>query len=206
MELANEMPGLVSRFGMVRLGHPAASTSNRAKSAQPRANQRRIRVDAGRATIDSCRVKLSYRLCPLSAKRLAMLEEDPDLVNDLAESEIPDLLDLGPEGFELDGILLFTGRDPAVRDAVFAQTGRDLGEVGEGVRVHTPERVAEIHAALSKLPPDVIARCFEPARRAMPRLATGPAAIARFAALHERLCATYAKAAANAQGMLTFLV
>ena len=71
---------------------------------------------------------IHYCLCPLSAKRLALLEEDPELVNELTEDAVPDMLDLGPSGFALDGILLFAGRSSEIRDAVFAQTGRVLGE------------------------------------------------------------------------------
>ena len=151
-------------------------------------------------------MSIAYRLCPLSSKRLAMIEADTDLVSDLDEETVPDLLDLGPEGFELDAILLFTGRDKRVRDAVFAQTGRDLADEGEGIRVHTPERVAEVHAALAKLPADTVARHYEAARRALPRLAAGPAAIERFTQLFERLREVYAKANASGFGMLTFMV
>ncbi len=135
-----------------------------------------------------------------------MLEEDPGLVNDLDPAEIPDVVDLGPEGFELAGILLFTGRDSVVRDAVFAYTGRVLGVLGEGARIHAPERVALIAAGLEALPADIIAKHYEQARRAIPKLERGPAAIARFAELHERLRAVYATAAAKGQSLLTFMV
>lgn len=151
-------------------------------------------------------VSITYRLCPLSSKRLALIEADTDLVNDLEEGSVPDLLDLGEDGFYLDAILLFAGRDKAVRDAVFAQTGRDLAGQGEGIRVHTPERVAEVHAALAKLPADTVARHYEDARKAVPRLPRGPAAVERFASLFERLREVYAKASASESGMLTFMV
>jgi hypothetical protein len=152
-------------------------------------------------------VGVSYRLCPLSAKRLALIESDTGLVNDLDEETVPELLDLGTAGFELDAILLFVGRGKAVRDAVFAQTGRDLGEAGEGIRVHTAERVAEVHAALAALPDDTVARHYEAARGALgPRLPAGPAAVRRFTDLFERLRAVYASASARGSGMLTFMV
>ncbi|HSO33449.1 MAG TPA: DUF1877 family protein [Labilithrix sp.] len=151
-------------------------------------------------------MSITYRLCPLSAKRLAMIEADTDLVNDLEEGSVPDLLDLGAEGFYLDAILLFAGRDNAVRDAVFAQTGRDLAGAGEGIRVHTAERAAEVHAALEKLPADTIARHYEDARKAVPRLPRGPEAVERYTGLFERLREVYAKASASKSGMLTFMV
>ena len=152
-------------------------------------------------------MSISFRLCPLSAKRLAMLEAEPELVNDLEEGAIPDLVDLGSEGFELDAILLFAGSDKAVRDAVFAQTGRDLAGEGEGVRVHTPARTAEIHAALAKLPDDTVSRHYDAARRAVgARLTGGSASIERYTLLFERLRAVYAKAKGKRSGMLTFMV
>ncbi len=149
---------------------------------------------------------IHYCLCPLSAKRLALLEEDLELVHELTEDAVPDMLDLGPSGFALDGILLFAGRSAAVRDAVFAQTGRVLGEPADSMRVHTAARVLEVHEALSALPADVIERHYEDARRAIPTLERGPASIARFTELFARLRAVYAAAAKSGHGMLTFLV
>jgi hypothetical protein len=151
-------------------------------------------------------VGISYCLCPLSAKRLALLEADPELVHELTEDAVPDMVDLGSHGFALDGILLFAGRKSAVRDAVFAHTGRELGEPGDSVRVHTGARVVEVHEALQALPADVIARHYEDARKAIPQLERGLAAIARFDQLFEQLRSVYAKAAKSGHGMLTFLV
>lgn len=150
---------------------------------------------------------ICYRLCPRSAKRLGLLEEDPGLVSDLAEGVVPDVLDLGEDGFELDWILLFAARDSAIRDAVFAQTGRDLSEPAEGVRVHTPERVRAIHEALRALPDDIVSRNFEAARGVLgKRLKPGAKSVEHFRSLFERLRALYAKAAADGHGMLTFMV
>ena len=149
---------------------------------------------------------ISYCLCPLSAKRLALLEEDPELVNELTEDAVPDMVDLGANGFALDGILLFAGKDSAIRDAVFAHSGRQLGDAGHSMRVHTAARVVEVHEALEALPEGVIARHYESARKAIPQLERGPAAIALFEQLFEQLRAVYADAAASGRGMLTFLV
>lgn len=149
---------------------------------------------------------VSYCLCPLSAKRLALLEKDPELVYELTEDAVPDMVDLGPHGFALDGILLFTGRNSPVRDAVFAHTGRELGKPEDSVRVHSPERVVAVHEALSGLPSDVIARHYEDARKAIPQLERGPSSMARFSRLFEQLLAVYATAAENDHGMLTFLL
>lgn len=155
-------------------------------------------------------VGISYCLCPLSSKRLALLEEDPELVNELTEDAVPDMLDLGADGFALDGILLFAGRSSsassAIRDAVFAHGGRQLGEPGHAARVHSPARVVEVHEALEALPEDAIARHYEEARKAIAQLEGGLASVTRFTHLFEELRAVYAAAASNGHGMLTFLV
>jgi hypothetical protein len=164
------------------------------------------RVDAFVRTGEAIAVEISYCLCPLSAKRLALLEEHPKLVHELTEDAVPDMVDLGSNGFALDGILLFAERNSAIRDAVFAQTGRRLGEPGDSMRVHTAARVVEVHDALNALPADVIARHYEDARKAIPQLERGPASIARFTQLFEQLRAVYAKTATSGHGMLTFLV
>jgi hypothetical protein len=149
-------------------------------------------------------VAIQYRLCPLSPKRLALLEEDPEMAFDLTSEEVPDLLDLGTEGFELAGILLFAGKD-AVRDAVFAQTGRDLGEVSDMIRVHSPERVTQIAEALVALPDDTVDRHYEAARRAMAgRLPLD--AKSHFGDLFEELRQLYVATSAAKQSMLTFMI
>ncbi len=150
---------------------------------------------------------ISYCLCPLSAKRLALLEEDPALVDELTEDAVPDMLDLGSDGFALDGILVFAGRSSAIRDAVFAHGGRPLGDKGSSTaRIHTPARVVEVHGALESLPHDVVARNYENARRAIAQLENGFASVTRLAQLFGELRAVYEAAATNGHGMLTFLV
>lgn len=151
-----------------------------------------------------------------------MLEADPQLVSELTEEAVEDVLDLGSEGFDLDGILLFAGRTEsaalagqagragrksAIRNAVFAQSGRALGDESDGIRIHTARRVGEIHRALAALPHDVIEQHYEEARRAIgPRLRSGPEAMAWIEDLFVRLRALYAKAAERGQAMVTFMV
>lgn len=151
-------------------------------------------------------VGISYCLCPLSAKRLALLEDDPELVNELTEDAVPDMLDLGSDGFALDGILVFAGRSSTIRDAVFAHSGRQLGDPGSTARIHSPARVVEVHAALEALPEDVVVRHYDDARRAIAQLESGFASVTRLSQLFEELRAVYEGAAANGHGMLTFLV
>ncbi len=94
-------------------------------------------------------------LCALSAKRLAMLQEDPDVLQDLIdarhESEIPGLLDLGNTWHALD-VLLGEGKDALLGDAVLVRTGEKLtGSLK--ARLLEPPRVAEVAKSLAALSP-----------------------------------------------------
>ena len=93
-------------------------------------------------------------LCSLSAKRLAMIEEDPEVVADLVDArddDIPGLLDLGNTWHALD-VLLGEGKNALLGDAVLARTGTKLAG-GSKAKLLAPARVAEIAKALSALPP-----------------------------------------------------
>jgi hypothetical protein len=101
-------------------------------------------------------------LCSLSPKRLAMLEEDPEVLGELIDArqddEIPGLLDLGNTWHALD-ILLGDGKDEVLADALVARNGAKLkAEAAHGkARVIDASRVAEIAKALSALPATVVA-------------------------------------------------
>ncbi len=101
-------------------------------------------------------------LCTLSAKRLALLQEDPEIFEELVESrhesEIPGLLDLGNAWDALDFLLSDRGRDELLGDAILARKGQRLRAKGAHgpPRVLAPARVRQISAALAKLPPDVL--------------------------------------------------
>jgi Domain of unknown function (DUF1877) len=93
-------------------------------------------------------------LCSLSPKRLAMIEEDPEVVADLIdarhEDEIPGLLDLGNTWHALD-VLLGEGKQATLGDAILARTGAKLPGKAKA-RLLQPARVAEIAKALAALP------------------------------------------------------
>ena len=99
-------------------------------------------------------------LCSLSAKRLGMLEEDPDLLGELIaarhEDEIPGMFDLGKTWHALD-IVLGDGADAVLGDAVLARTGAKM-KAGSRIkaRLLAPARVAEIAKALSGIGPSMI--------------------------------------------------
>jgi hypothetical protein len=109
-------------------------------------------------------------LCTLSPKRLAQLEEDPDLLSELLaarrETEIPGLLDAGKTWEALDILISDRGKDPVLKDAVLARTGQKMRASSPSgpARMLAPERVAEIAAALKALPAGIV-------RQRYPRLA-----------------------------------
>lgn len=93
-------------------------------------------------------------LCSLSPKRLAMIQEDPEVVTDLVdarhESEIPGLLDLGNTWHALD-VILGEGKNALLGDAVLARSGEKLPGAAKA-KLLSPARVAEIAKALAALP------------------------------------------------------
>jgi hypothetical protein len=101
-------------------------------------------------------------LCSLSPKRLAMIEEDPEVLTELIEArhdgEIPGLLDLGNTWHALD-IMLGDGKDDVLADALVARNGRKLkAEAAHGkARMIGASRVAEIAKALDALPDTLVA-------------------------------------------------
>ncbi|HTR50529.1 MAG TPA: DUF1877 family protein [Kofleriaceae bacterium] len=101
-------------------------------------------------------------LCTLSDKRLAQLEEEPGLLGELLlachDTEIPGLLYLDKAWDALDLLISDRGKDPVLKDAVLARTGRHLrASTAFGpAQVLGPERVREIAAALAKLPADLV--------------------------------------------------
>lgn len=94
-------------------------------------------------------------LCSLSPKRLAMLEEDPEVVQDLVdarhEDEIPGLLDLGNTWHALD-VLLGEGKNSILGDAILLRTGSVFPGPAKA-RLLPPPRVAEVAKSLAALSP-----------------------------------------------------
>ena len=101
-------------------------------------------------------------LCSLSPKRLAMIEEDPEVLSELIDArhdgEIPGLVDLGNTWHALD-ILLGDGKDDVLADALVARNGKKMkAEAAHGkARMIGAGRVAEIAKALAELPATLVA-------------------------------------------------
>lgn len=102
-------------------------------------------------------------LCSLSPKRLAMIQEDPEVVIDLVdarhEDEIPGLLDLGNTWHALD-VILGEGKHALLGDAVLARTGEKLPGSAKA-KLLAPARVAEISKALAGLSPTYVKDKFK---------------------------------------------
>lgn len=96
-------------------------------------------------------------LCAMSAKRRAMLDEDPSLLRELLsarrEGKVPGLLDLGKTWEALDRILAPKQKDPVLADAILARSGlKTKARAGAGsARILEPPRVAEIASKLDAL-------------------------------------------------------
>jgi hypothetical protein len=100
-------------------------------------------------------------LCALSAKRHALMEEDPDLLVELQDRggpEIRGLLQLGKAWHALDLLLSRDGEDPLLGDAVLARSGKSMrakGAYGKA-KFLPPARVAKVATALARLPASLI--------------------------------------------------
>jgi hypothetical protein len=105
---------------------------------------------------------MSAVLCTLSPKRLALLQEEPEVLEELLDSrhdsDIPGLLDLGKAWDALDRILSEGGKDPVMADAILARKGQKLRAPGAygPPRVLAPARVRQISTALANLPAELV--------------------------------------------------
>jgi len=96
-------------------------------------------------------------LIALSSKRLALLESEPDTLEDVVEArhedQIPGLLDLGTHWETLDMLISGRGREDVLGDALLARSGKQLSvdTAFEQARVLSPQRVAEVAEKLAGL-------------------------------------------------------
>lgn len=143
-------------------------------------------------------------LIALSSKRLALLESEPDTLEDVVEARhedaIPGLLDLKTHWEALDTIMSGRGRDEVLGDALLARSGKDLSvdNAFEQARVLSPQRVAEIAAKLGALP---VATFRDRAQQL-----AKPKEIEPLVALYAQIVALYTDAAKAKQSMLCLQV
>jgi len=143
-------------------------------------------------------------LIALSSKRLALLESEPDTLEDVVEARheepIPGLLDLGTHWETLDMVLSGRGRDELLGDVLLARSGKPLtvDNAFELAMVLGPARVAEVAAKLAELTP---ATFRERATQLGKMKALGELEV-----LFGRIVALYGEAAKARQSMLALLV
>ncbi len=143
-------------------------------------------------------------LIALSSKRLALLESEPDTLEDVVEARhedvIPGLLDLKTYWETLDTIMSGRGRDEVLGDALLARSGKTL-EVDtafEQARVLSPQRVAEVAAKLAELSTATIKERAQQLGKSKE--------MDQLLALYKQIQALYAEAAKSKQSMLALLV
>ena len=143
-------------------------------------------------------------LISLSSKRLALIESEPDTLEDVVEARhedaIPGLLDLKTYWETLDMIMSGRGRDEILGDALLARTGKNLevDNAFEQAKLLSPQRVAEVAAKLGEL---TTATLKERAQQLGKTKETD-----QLLALFKQVVALYAEAAKSKQSMLAILI
>jgi hypothetical protein len=143
-------------------------------------------------------------LIALSSKRLALLESEPDTLEDVVEARhedaIPGLLDLKTYWEMLDMIMSGRGRDEVLGDALLARTGKRLqvDTAFEQARVLSPQRVAEVAAKLGELTTVTFKERAQQLAKAKD--------MDQLLALFKQIVALYTEAAKAKQSMLALLV
>jgi len=109
-------------------------------------------------------------LCTVSPARRRHLEEDPDLVHDLASEDVPGLLRLEATWDALDLLLSNRGEDDLLGDVILARHGRPIGTPGTygKAMILTPERVRAVAEALMRLPAGLVRDRYKSLARAKP--------------------------------------
>jgi len=143
-------------------------------------------------------------LISLSSKRLALLESEPDTLEDVVEArhedKIPGLLDLGTHWETLDTVLSGRGRDDLLGDVLLARSGKPLSvdNAFELAMVLSPQRVAEVSSKLAELTGEAF-------RERATQLGKTKS-LTQLEALYAQIVALYAEAAKSRQSMLALLV
>jgi hypothetical protein len=152
-------------------------------------------------------------LISLSSKRLALLESEPETLEDVVEARheepIPGLLDLATHWETLDTLLSGRGRDDVLGDALLARTGKrfEVDTAFEQARLLSPQRVAEVAQKLAEVPSTLVGERFRQLAEAKsPGKPANAKQLAELEALFAKVVALYAEAAKAKQSMLAILV
>ena len=151
-------------------------------------------------------------LIALSEKRLALLSEDPEMLEDIVEEgdAIPGLLEIGTAWDALDVLVSDRGKDAVLGDAVLARTGKQLHAESnfEAVRLIGPTRVVEVLRKLESLPPTVVREGYAQlaAKKVHGKIGSDEGEIEALEILLKQVVALYRDAAKAKQSILTILV
>jgi hypothetical protein len=152
-------------------------------------------------------------LIALSSKRLALLQSEPETLEDVIEArhedEIPGLLDMQTHWELLDMLVSGRGRDPILGDAFLARSGKPLSvdTAFEQALVLGPARVAEVAAKLAEMPVTVVRERYAQLEEAKnPGKPVSPKKAAEIELLFEEIVDLYVDAAKQKQSMLAVLV
>jgi hypothetical protein len=152
-------------------------------------------------------------LIALSSKRLALLESEPETLEDVIEARhedaIPGLLDMQTHWETLDMLVSGRGRDPVLGDAFLARSGKPLSvdTAFEQALVLSPTRVAEVAAKLAEVPAALVKERFtQLAEAKTPGKPANAKQLAAIEGLFQQIVALYSEAAKSKQSMLAVLV
>jgi hypothetical protein len=150
-------------------------------------------------------------LISLSSKRLALLQDEPETLEDVIEARheepIPGLLDMKTHWETLDMLVSGQGRDPVLGDAFIARSGKRLSvdTAFEQALVLGPARVAEVAEKLAALPATLVRDRY--AQLAEAKSPGKPVKLAgELDTLFQKIVALYTEAAKSKQSMLAVLV
>jgi hypothetical protein len=152
-------------------------------------------------------------LISLSSKRLALIESEPETLEDVVEARheepIPGLLDLKTHWEMLDMIISGRGRDETLGDALLARTGKrlEVDTAFEQARVLSPQRVSEVAEKLSAISGSLVSERFKQLAEAKsPGKPVNAKQLAELEALFAKIVTLYVDAAKSKQSMLALLV
>jgi len=152
-------------------------------------------------------------LIALSSKRLALLESEPEMLEDVVEARheeaIPGLLDLKTHWETLDMVLSGRGRDEILGDVLLARSGKrlDVDNAFEQARVLSPQRVAEVAGKLADVPATLVGERYRQLAEAKaPGKPPNAKLLAELESLFGAIVALYSEAAKSKQSMLALLV
>ena len=151
-------------------------------------------------------------LLALSDKRLTLLTEDPEMLEDIVEEgdNIPGLVELGTAWDAIDVLLSDRGKEPLLGDAILARSGRPLHDETkfQAVRLIAPARVAVVATKLGDLPPTIVRDGYAQlaAKKVHGKIGSDEGEIEALEILLKQVVALYVGAAKAKQSILSIMI